>query len=336
VKIVTIGVDCHKKMYHLTEIEEGIIIKRLTVPAKPEEVLKVTCTFKDRRVRIAYEAGFSGYGLYRFLTGNGIECKVVPPSLVPHTPGEKHKKNDARDSRDLALHYDILPSVSVPTEQEEADRELVRCRQSFVEDCQTQKQRIKSFLSYHGIEEPTSCSFSKRHREWLRGLELLPESKVVLLSYLEALEELEAKKKKLDIKIKELSQESRHKENLGRIKEIAGIGVLTGMTFLTELYNPERFASSEQVASYLGLTPQEHSSGEKERFGHITRTGNARLRHILTESAWIWVRKTPRAKAQFEKLKIRRGGKRANIAMARRLGALMWLLITRKEEYKVA
>ena len=332
-KLVTTGVDCHKKMYHLTAIEEGVIIKRLSVSARPEEVLKVACLFKGHRVRVAYEAGFSGYGLSRFLVGNAIECKVVPPSLIPRRPGERHKKNDARDSRDLALHYDILPSVSVPTEQEEADRELVRCRQSFVEDCQTQKNRIKSFLDFHGISEPACGSFSKSYRKWLRGLELLPESKTVLHSNLDALEELEAKVKELDKRISELSRESRYKENFERVKRIAGIGPVAGMTFLTEMFNPGRFASREEVASYLGLTPQEHSSGEKERFGHITRTGNARLRRILTESAWIWVAKDPRAKTQYEKLKLRRGGKRANIAMARKLGTIMWLLITRNEEY---
>jgi transposase len=333
-KVVTIGVDCHKKMYYLTAIEEGLILKQVSVAAKPEEVLKIACFFKDRRVRVVYEAGFCGYGLYRFLTGNGIECKVIPPSMVPHTPGEKHKKNDVRDSRDLALHYDILPSVAVPSEQEEADREVVRCRTRFVRGCQEQKLRIKSFLDYYGIAEPLFGSFSKSYRKWLRDLDLLPENKMVLLMYLSALEVLEGMVKELNIKIKELSQISRHKENVDRLQQISGIGLIAGMTFLTEVFNPKRFGSTGKVSSYLGLTPQEHSSGSKERFGHISKTGNARLRCILTESAWIWIRKDIRAKTQYEKLKQRCGGKRANVAMARKLGIIMWLMITRKEDYR--
>ena len=334
VKVVTIGVDCHKKMYYLTAIEEGLILKQFSVAAKPEEVLRFACFFKGRRVRVVYEAGFCGYGLYRFLVGNGIECKVIPPSMVPHTPGEKHKKNDVRDSRDLALHYDGLPSVAVPSEQEEADREIVRCRQRFVRECQLQKQRIKSLLDYHSIDEPACGSFSKSYRKWLRDLDLLPGNKMVLLAYLDMLEVLEGKVKELNIKIKELSRTSRHKENIDRVQQITGIGLVAGMTFLTELFNPERFRSTGKVSSYLGLTPQEHSSGSKERFGHINKTGNARLRCILTESAWIWIRKDIRAKTQYERLKQRCGGKRANVAMARKLGIIMWLMITRKEDYR--
>ncbi len=93
--------------------------------------------------------------------------------------------------------------------------------------------------------------------------------------------------------LRQLSRDSRYAEDCKRLTAARGVGLITAMTLLLEIFDFGRFRCAEQFASCLGLTPAQYSSGEKARLGHITRQGNAHLRAVLVESAWTVIRHDP-------------------------------------------
>jgi len=106
-----------------------------------------------------------------------------------------------------------------------------------------------------------------------------------------------------------------------------GVGTLSAMIVLTEIRNAGRFATSQEFASNLGLVPSEHSTGDRQHRGHITKTGNRHIRGVLVECAWAWIRYDKAAYATYRRLARRREPKRAIVAMARRLAVkIYWQL----------
>jgi len=103
-----------------------------------------------------------------------------------------------------------------------------------------------------------------------------------------------------------------------------------------EVEDLDRFESEEQLASFLGLAPGEHSSGERIRRGHITRTGNKRVRSVLVEASWRLIRYDADLRSFYKRLRDvnKRGGKRAIVAVARKLSARIRAMLRDSEPYR--
>ena len=132
-----------------------------------------------------------------------------------------------------------------------------------------------------------------------------------------------------------LSECDAYRDGVGILKGIPGIGILTALSFLLELPDMRAFDSNEKIGSYLGLTSSEYSSGQNQRQGHITRCGNTRMRGLLVQCAWKVVAGDEAMKIFYERLKRRRGGKRAIVAVARKLSGRMRTVLLRNEPYQV-
>jgi transposase len=107
------------------------------------------------------------------------------------------------------------------------------------------------------------------------------------------------------------------------------------MEILVELQDINRFQTAEELASYLGLTPSQYSSGERVRMGHITHAGNARVRTTLVECCWILIWRDPVMRAKYDNIRKRRAGKRAIIAIARKLSACIRRILIDEVPYTV-
>lgn len=243
-------------------------------------------------VRLCYEAGPCGYDLQRRLGELGLDCRVIAPSLVYRRPGDQ-QKNDRRDARELALQlaHGQLTEVHPPTVAEEGVRALVRSR----DDAQTASKRLKQqlvgWLKTQGVTSEGKA-WTQRHRAWLRSVQLAdPTAQWVLANALLQLEQLEANVARLDAKLEEVAQSEPYRELVGRLCCFRGVQTLTAMIFLAELYEFGRFESPRALMGFLGLVPSEHSSGERERRGRITRAGNELVRRVMVEAAWHYVRK---------------------------------------------
>jgi transposase len=136
---------------------------------------------------------------------------------------------------------------------------------------------------------------------------------------LNAYESVNRQVQELTDMIHELAQHEKYRDRVALLRRIPGIGLLTAMELLLELQDVERFRTGDELAAYVGLTPSQYSSGEHVRMGHITRIGKPELRGALIEAAWVYVRKDKRAAETYANIRNRAGGKRAIVAMARRM-----------------
>jgi len=153
-----------------------------------------------------------------------------------------------------------------------------------------------------------------------------------LLDQYQFLENLIGQQTKL---IRGLAKEPRYKDKVAILCTIPGIGILVAMEMLLELQDVSRFQKADQVAAYVGLTPSQYSSAEKIRMGRITRIGKNTLRALLVQASWQLIRKDGVMQEKYEKLKVRTGGKKAIVAIARTLIIRMRRLLLDNTPYAV-
>jgi transposase len=237
-----------------------------------------------------YEAGPTGYDLYRKLTDSGFRCIVVAPSLIPKKPGER-VKTDQRDACNLArlLRSGDLTPVWVPDEETEAMRDLVRARDDAKKAERVARQQLGKFLLRLGRRYPGKTAWTGKHLDWIRGQEFDQEAQqIVLLDYIHTLEEATRRVHDLDKAIASQQEEWSRAPLVKALQAFRGISLVTAVGIVAEIGDFQRFATAPKAMSFAGLTPSEHSSGDSTRRGGITRAGNRYVRRLLVESAWSY------------------------------------------------
>jgi transposase len=245
---------------------------------------------KGKKLVFAYEAGPCGYGLYRHLKSKGLSCMVVAPSLTPKRPGDK-VKTDRRDAEQLAryLRSGDLTSVHVPEVEDEAIRDLCRAREDAMKDLKATKQRLKSLLLRHGIEYPGKEAFESGKKSWMTRV-VFPTAaqQVVFQEYVNGLEQQAERVKTLEVELEDQATSWRLYPVVQALQAMRGVQSTVAVTMVSEVGDLTRFENPRQLTAYLGLTPSEHSSGEKRKQGGITKTGNGHARRVLIEGAWAY------------------------------------------------
>jgi transposase len=141
------------------------------IPNDPQHVRRLfTRLTREGSVTACYEAGVSGYDLYRRLTALGVECKVVAPALTPRRPGQR-VKTDRRDAAKLVRLFRAgeLTAIHVPDETEEAGRDLIRCRDDVRRDVLRWRHRVLKLLARHGRVYMAGKNWSQAHWRWIRS-----------------------------------------------------------------------------------------------------------------------------------------------------------------------
>jgi transposase len=240
-------------------------------------------------VQCCYEAGPCGFELQRALVAHHYPCDVIAPSLIPRRPGDRIK-TDRRDARQLAILYraGALTAIHIPTEQEEAARDLLRCREDIQVDLLRARHRLSKFLLRHGRRfTGTRTAWTTRHRQWLDAQHWpLPALAQTHRAYVRAVDDALARLHTVDTDLQALLTLEPLRSRVERLRCFRGIDDLTALTIAAELGDARRFPSASRVMAFTGLVPSEHSSGVKQARGAITKTGNAHLRRVLVESAW--------------------------------------------------
>jgi transposase len=275
-------------------------------------------------------------GLVRALRERGLFADVVAASKTP-VASSRTNKSDRRDAAALARldGKGMLSAVYVLSRPEEADRQVLRGREQVVGDVGRTQHRVKSFLLQHGLGEPAGLGhWSRAAVAELRELGVGEELGFCLDLLLDGLahggEQLAAANRK----VRDLAGSERHRAAVGYLRSVPGVGVITAMTFLTELPHPERFRTPEAIGAITGLAPRVSRSGATVKGGPILKTGNPRLRRVLVQASWQWVRRDPAAKALFKHLLSETGCvQKAIVAVARHLAILLWHLVTTESTY---
>ena len=277
------------------------------IPSTPEAVTKLARRLDDgsTRLRFCYEAGPCGYGLYRQLTAMGYECAVVAPSLSPRRPGERIK-TDRRDALTLARQHRSgdLTGVWVPDEEQEAIRDLVRCREDFKYAERRARQRLNSFLLRHGRTYSGGSRWTQAHYRWLEKQSFgHAAQQISFQEYIDAVKSATKVVKALEEDMVRALEDWSLEPVVRGLKALRGVDLIVGMTVMAELGDLTRFDAPAQLMAYVGQVPSEHSSGRSRRRGGITKTGNGHVRCVLTQAAWCYrfpARKTPHLQRRAE------------------------------------
>jgi transposase len=246
------------------------------------------CAGLPRPVRATYEAGPTGYSLARELAHRQVDCVVAAPSKIPRASGDR-VKTDRRDAELLVrlLWAGKLHAVRVPGPEEEALRDLVRAREAVRVDLMRCRHRLSKLLLRHGHRFDDGPAWTRRHRDWLAGIELgWPAAQATMLDARGAIDTLTHRRDQLEREIAALLPGSPWAVQVGRLRCLRGIDTLSAVGLCAEIADFERFARAEQLMSYLGLVPCESTTGQSRRLGAITKTGSGHARRLLVEAAW--------------------------------------------------
>lgn len=333
---IFLGIDVHKKTYSVTAMSEGRAVKRDTLFACPQKLIDYCFKFfPGATIYSAYEAGFCGFHLHRTLVQNGIHNIVVHASSIEIASRDR-VKTDKRDSLKIATQLSVgrLTCIHIPTVERESFRSVSRLREKFVRDRTRIGVQIKSFLNLNGFLNYNDTK--KISRKWIVSL-----LDVINNSNSEEAFDIKMMSKRwlaIDDEIIEiegrLKVQAASEIELERIYRSApGIGPIVSRVLINELGDMSQFKNEGALFSYTGLTPQEYSSGEHIRQGHISRQGKSILRKILVQAAWRAIKKDSYLKEVFDRISAKAGKKRAIIAIARRLIGHIRACLQKKELY---
>lgn len=283
----SVGLDVHARSIVATGIDgvTGEMFKTTLVPS--DEVVIDWLRSLPGPVATTYEAGPTGFGLYRALTAAGISCVVAAPSKLNRPPGERIK-TDARDALLLAqlLRVGQITAVTVPSVAREAARDLVRAREDVRGDLMRARHRTSKLLLRHGHLYSGGKAWTAKHHAWLHQIRFdQPGTRAAYEADLEAVDFAIARRDRLDAAIAAMAADSEFTPTVRKLCCLRGISTLTGFALAVEIGDWNRFTGSS-IGAYLGLVPSEHSSGQSRRQGGITKAGNTHVRRLLIESAW--------------------------------------------------
>jgi transposase len=256
-------------------------------------------------LRCCYEAGPCGFELHRQLTAMGIACEVIAPSLIPVRAGDR-VKTDRRDATKLARLYRAgeLTTITVPSAEQEAVRDLVRARDDVRKDLTAARHRLGKFLIRHGRMFHGGKNWTQRFWAWLGKQQFEREcERLTFEHYVHEVEHHTERRADLDRQLVAVAGAEPYAKPVAKLSCLRGISTLSALALLAEIGDFRRFESPRQLMAFVGLVPREYSSGGKEKRGGITKTGNSHVRRLLVEAAWSYRHKPglgPRAKEALQ------------------------------------
>jgi len=322
------GIDVHKKNWRVSIYSEQLYHKSFHQPADPKALYHyLSKHFPNASFHSVYEAGYCGFWIHDELQDLGINNIVVNPADVPTTDKEKKQKADPVDSNKLARHLrnGDLEAIYVHNTGVLEDRSLIRMRSTLIKEITRYKNRIKAELSFFGINIPeqfqtTYGYWSNRFIQWLSELKLCRESGTASIGILiDHVSYLRQNLLQVNKKVRELSTQEPYREQVKWLISIHGIGLLTSMIILTEIYDIHRFSNQQKLCSYVGLTPSSHSSGDHQIHGEMVNRGNKYLKKAIVEAAWVAARRDPVLHQDFLSYCARMKKNKAIIRIAKKL-----------------
>jgi len=352
----SVGLDVHalSVVAHAVDEETGHVERARLCPDHGE----ILGWLRQLRgpVRVAYEAGPTGFGLARALAEAQIDCTVAAPSKLIRPAGDR-VKTDARDAAHLTrlLRLGEVTAVTVPEREVEAARDLVRAREDARSDLMRMRHRLSKLLLRQGRVYSGGQAWTALHETWLRRQRFdHPHTAAAFDHHFDAVLNATAARDRLDEQIVEVAASPRFADTVNRLGCLRGISALTGLALTVEIGDWSRFTGAS-IGAYIGLVPSEYSSGTSRVQGSITKAGNAHVRRLLIEAAWHhrasyrnpgptmrarWTKVDPALKARGHAgnrrlhqqwcrfLERKKHPVIANVAIARELAGWCWSLAT--------
>jgi transposase len=336
------GIDVHKKSWRVNVRSQEFELEDYSQDPCEELLMKrLRKKYPGASFHMAYEAGFSGFGLQRSLTHMGVQCIVVNPSDIPSTDRDNKRKTDQIDARKIcrSLSKASLQSVHIPLLEMEHARSLVRQRGKLVKDQTRCKNRVWHLMMFSGLKLEINKPNDYWSRRFVESIRKLPCQTAYLRQALDtALEEYLLIRKLVGTttkQIRALSGEKTLTKTQKLIQSIPGIGLLNSMTIITELQDMNRFKTLDRLCSYAGIVPDTGSSGERDITKGITHRSNNHLRTAIVESSWVIIRKDPAMLYLYKKYCASMVANKAIIKIARHLLSRIRYIWNNQVEYEV-
>lgn len=338
---IFIGIDVHKRSWSVATITEFGIQHTHTQNASAQELIDFLHRhYPEGSYQAVYEAGFTGFSTYYSLTEAGIDCIVIHAADVPTTQYENMMKTDKVDCMKLArsLRAGLLHGIHIHPRDTIDCRGVVRLRQTIVKDSNRYKARIKHLLMNNGVDVPDQfrnrSHWSNAFLQWLKGdIEMLSPTRDTLDLLIVQLERMRKAEAEATRKMRKLAKTDTYSEDVALLLSIPGIGLVVAMTLLTEIDDVSRFRNEKQFASYLGLVPTSHSSGEKTVHGDITFRGNKKIGPMIVQAAWVAIRYDPALSAAFAAYCRKMKKQKAAIRVARKISNIIFSVLKNKKKY---
>jgi len=331
-KTWTLGFSNNSKIRQVSiEAGDWLGFDRAVECAKTKLYLPVTCPSYS-----CYEAGRDGFWIHRELTAKGINNRVIDSSSIEVNRRKRRVKSDGIDvkamlrllERYLSGEKGVMQVVRIPTEAEEDQRRLHRERGRLLKERGAHSARIQSLLVLHGIRITVNKGFINELSRYRHvGEDLKAELQREYTRY-----DLVDKQ----IKGLELGQKERVKqadnlalEQINQLMLLKGVGWQSSWVLVMEFFSWRDFKNRREVGACAGLTPTSYDSGDSQREQGISKAGNKRVRILMVELSWLWLRYQPQsALSQWFEERFGRGGKRMRrigiVAMARKLLIALW------------
>ena len=340
---IFIGIDVHARTWEVAVLTESGFVKRYSQVSSAKVLFDfLTKRFPDGEYHAVYESGFSGFSTYYALKEYNIDCVVTHAADVPTTQYEEVMKTDRVDALKLArsLRADEIRPIYIRKRENIDDRSVVRVRKTIQKQLGGNRSRIKHMLHCNGVKMPEI--FAKPNTHWSRAFIKWLKEDVALLS---------PTRKSLDLLIMQVGTQrsalltatrelrnlallDRYKDNYELLMSIPGVGTIVAMSVLTEIYDVTRFKNEKQFASYLGLIPTCHSSGDKEFHGEMTFRGNKQLGPMIIETCWVAISRDYGLGQAYIAYRRKVGPQKAIVKIARKMSNIIFSVLKNKRKYE--
>lgn len=332
----SLGIDLHKRFAYWTLIDqkrEILFEGKVTTDAAETKTALANLPVLARECRAAIEP-VELWGWYaELLESEGVDV-VLANSLQTALIAKNRLKHDKVDAKILAelLQTGYLPEAYLAPRETRDLRELFRGRSSLVNTRTKLKNRIHTILAKHGLISPVSDLFGTNGLAWLAKQELRPIYRMEADACLDVMETLSGEISGFD---RDIGKRAKCDDETKLLMTIPGVGPLTAFLVKAEVGDFARFSHPDKLASYAGLVASSHSSGGKQRYGHITKQGSKHLRWALVQAAARVKPKWGRLFSFHQRIKAKKGSKIARVALARKMLTVMWWLVKKKEPFRV-
>jgi len=313
--------------------DERKVLWKKNIPTSKEAALsaikEIGLPVADMQSAIEPVSGWGWYG--EVLEEAGLKVHLVNVYKAKLISGTK-LKNDKVDSKILAemLRSDFLPTAYLAPRATRDLRAFIRGRSFLVRLRTRVRSRVHAILTKHGLLCPWTDLFGKQGLLWLKAQQLLSPHKEELLQLLAVYQELSAN---IDTSNRACAEALATSKEAQLLVTIPGVGPVTALMIVAEVGDFHRFPSPEKLACFAGLIPSSHSSGERDRFGHITHRGSVWLRSALVESTGKVSPKWGYLKTLYDTIKEKKGTNIARVALARKILMLSWHLVTKNQTW---
>ena len=340
---IFIGIDVHARTWEVAVLTESGFVKRYSQVSSAKVLFDfLTKHFPDGEYHAVYESGFSGFSTYYALKEYNIDCVVTHAADVPTTQYEEVMKTDRVDALKLArsLRADEIRPIYIRKRENIDDRSVVRVRKTIQKQLGGNRSRIKHMLHCNGVKMPEI--FAKPNTHWSRAfIKWLKEDVALLSPTRKSLDllmmQVETQRSALLTATRELRNLAlldRYKDNYELLMSIPGVGTIVAMSVLTEIYDVTRFKNEKQFASYLGLIPTCHSSGDKEFHGEMTFRGNKQLGPMIIETCWVAISRDYGLGQAYIAYRRKVGPQKAIVKIARKMSNIIFSVLKNKRKYE--